>query len=155
MIDDLALARTLHVAAVVLWIGGVAFVTTVLMPAIRRRHPPGERLATFHAFEGRFAAQARLWVLLAGLSGGWMIGRGGMLERFADLHFWWMHAMLLLWIGFAAMLFVAEPLVAHRRLADPVTPAAVFDRMQRMHNAVLVLSLLTVMAAVAGSHGLI
>lgn len=155
MIDDLAVARVVHVAAVVLWIGGVAFVTTALMPAIRRRHPPAERLATFHAFEERFAAQARLWVALAGLSGGWMIWRGGMLERFADPHFWWMHAMLLLWIGFAAMLFIVEPLFIHRRMADAAAPTTVFDRMLQMHRVVLFLSVLTILAATAGSHGLI
>jgi uncharacterized membrane protein len=32
------IARALHVLAVVLWIGGVAMVTTVLLPALRRRH---------------------------------------------------------------------------------------------------------------------
>jgi uncharacterized membrane protein len=29
-------ARTLHVLGVVLWIGGVAFVTTVLIPSLKR-----------------------------------------------------------------------------------------------------------------------
>ncbi len=29
------LARTFHVLGVVLWIGGVAFVTTVLIPALK------------------------------------------------------------------------------------------------------------------------
>jgi uncharacterized membrane protein len=35
--DDLAVARTIHVLAVVLWIGGVAMVTTILLPAVRRQ----------------------------------------------------------------------------------------------------------------------
>lgn len=39
--DELALTRAAHVAAVVLWIGGVAFVTTVLLPAVRRDQPTG------------------------------------------------------------------------------------------------------------------
>ena len=34
--SDLAFARALHVLAVVFWIGGVAMVTTVLLPATRR-----------------------------------------------------------------------------------------------------------------------
>ena len=33
---DVVVARTIHVLAIVLWIGGVGFVTTVLMPAVRR-----------------------------------------------------------------------------------------------------------------------
>ena len=34
--DDFLIARVIHMASIVLWIGGVAFVTTVAMPAIRR-----------------------------------------------------------------------------------------------------------------------
>jgi hypothetical protein len=33
-VDDLALARALHVLAVVIWIGGVAMVTTVILPSV-------------------------------------------------------------------------------------------------------------------------
>jgi uncharacterized membrane protein len=33
---DIAVPRAFHVASVVLWIGGVGFVTTVLLPAVRR-----------------------------------------------------------------------------------------------------------------------
>lgn len=33
--NEFALARVLHVLGVVLWIGGVAMVTTVLLPAVR------------------------------------------------------------------------------------------------------------------------
>lgn len=41
-------ARALHVIGVVLWIGGVAFVTTAAMPAIRATNASAERLAAFH-----------------------------------------------------------------------------------------------------------
>ena len=34
--DDVTLARAIHVLAVVLWIGGGGLVTTVLLPAVRR-----------------------------------------------------------------------------------------------------------------------
>lgn len=34
--DEFALARVLHVLGVVLWIGGVAMVTTVLLPSVRQ-----------------------------------------------------------------------------------------------------------------------
>jgi uncharacterized membrane protein len=33
--DDVTIARALHVLSVVLWIGGVGFVTTVLLPTVR------------------------------------------------------------------------------------------------------------------------
>jgi uncharacterized membrane protein len=151
--DDFILARVLHVLAVLLWIGGVAFVTMVLFPSIRNGAPPDERLQAFHRFEGRFAPQAKVWVLLAGLTGLWMAFRADLWSRFADLHFWWMHAMVAVWLVFAAMLFVIEPLFLHRRMETSRDPAGDFARMERMHRLLLAASLVTVFGAVAGSHG--
>ena len=151
--DDFILARAVHVLTVLLWIGGVAFVTTVLLPAIRRSAPPERRLEDFQRFEGRFAPQARIWVLLAGLSGLWMTWRADLWSRFADPHAWWMHAMVALWLVFAAMLFVVEPLHLHKRMATSPEPERDFARLERMHRVALALSLLTLAGAVAGSHG--
>ncbi|WP_205617355.1 hypothetical protein [Pelomicrobium methylotrophicum] len=63
-IEPLAIARVLHVLGVVFWIGGVAMVTTVLLPAVRRLKRPEERVEFFEAIEGRFAAQARVTPLI-------------------------------------------------------------------------------------------
>ena len=49
--DDLVLARAIHVTAVVFWIGSVGFVTWVVMPALRASERPVERLARFHQIE--------------------------------------------------------------------------------------------------------
>lgn len=151
--NDFILARAIHVLSVLMWIGGVAFVTTVTMPAIRRSARPEERLEQFHRFEAGFARQARVWVLLAGASGLWMLWRADMWARFQDPQYWWMHAMVCLWALFALMLFVIEPFVLHRRMAASPDPARTFARMEWMHRILLSLSLLTVAAAVAGSHG--
>ena len=67
--DQLAIARALHVLTVLLWIGGVGFVTTVLLPAVRGLKTPAERVVSFDAFERRFAWQTRATTLLAGLTG--------------------------------------------------------------------------------------
>src|SRR5262245_2184780 len=58
--DDVTIARAVHIVFVVLWIGGVGFVTTVLLPAIRGLKASDERMAFFHAVERRFAWQARI-----------------------------------------------------------------------------------------------
>ena len=109
--DEIAIARTLHVLAVVLWIGGVAFVTTVLLPAVRRFKSPQERLAFFDAIERRFAWQARGTTLLAGLTGLYMLSRLDLWGRFQIASYWWMHAMVIVWLIFTMMLFVLEPLI--------------------------------------------
>ncbi len=67
--NEFVLARVLHVLGVVLWIGGVAMVTTVLLPSVRRMKTPEERVAFFEAVERRFASQARGTTLLTGLTG--------------------------------------------------------------------------------------
>lgn len=154
---DLIVARALHVVSIVAWLGGVGFVTTALMPAVRRHHPPQARLRAFVQFESRFAPQARVWVGLAGLSGVYLVVRLALWERFASAQFWWMHAMVALWLVFFAMLFVLEPFILHARLKAAIdTPAGIrmFDRMARLHQALFLFALITVMGAVAGSHGL-
>ena len=146
--DDFILARAVHILSVLMWIGGVAFVTTALMPAIRRSIPPERQLEEFHRFEGRFAPQAAISVLLAGASGFWMTWRADLWSRFADPHYWWMHAMVAVWLAFALMLFVVEPLFLHKRMAASPDPARDFRQMERLHRVALVLSLVTVAGAV-------
>jgi uncharacterized membrane protein len=151
--DDLAVARALHVAAVVHWIGGVAFATLVVLPlALSRGGAPG--VALFTAVERRFAAQVRWSIPLAGLSGLWMTYRMSLWGRFSDPHFWWMSAMAGLWLVFATMIFVLEPLMRPRfeREANR-KPDATLRRLRRMHVALLVVAALTVLGTVMGSQG--
>ena len=153
---DLIVARAIHVLAVVVWIGGVGFVTTVVFPSFRARAPL-ERLAGFVRFEERFAFQARITVALAGLSGLYMVAKLDLWARFASSHFWWMHAMLGLWLAFAAMLFVLEPLVLRRRLhraIDGPDGPRLFARMERLHQVLFALAAITILGATAGAHGL-
>ncbi len=153
----LAVARIVHVLSIVTWIGGVGFVTTVLFPAIRRSTEPDERLAAFVQFESAFSWQAKISVALAGSSGLYMTWRLDAWSRFASFGFWWMDAMVVIWFGFALMLFVIEPLALHRRLNQArgaPGSGALFDRMERLHRVALALSLATILGAVGGSHGL-
>ena len=82
-----------------------------------RRSRPGA-LAAFEAIERRFAPQARIAVLVAGASGLYMLYRLDAWDRFRAPAFWWMHAMVCVWLIFALLLFVLEPLILHRRLAQ-------------------------------------
>jgi uncharacterized membrane protein len=154
-VDDVTVARALHVLAVVLWIGGVGFVTTVMLPALRLLKSGEERLAFFDALERRFASQARITTVLAGLTGLYMLVRLDLWDRFLVASFWWMHAMVSVWLLFTLMLFVAEPVFFHRWLLLRATtaPEATFRLVERLHRFLLTLSIITVLGAVAGSHG--
>ena len=153
--DEFAFARVLHVLGVVLWIGGVAMVTTVLIPAMAQMRSASERTEFFSRVESRFAPQARFTTLLVGLSGFYMVHILNAWSRFAELRFWWMHAMVLVWLIFTLMLFVVEPLVLRRQIKNTAEDDSVktFARMRRMHWVMLSLSLVAVAGAVAGSHG--
>ena len=153
--DDVTLARAIHVIAVVFWIGGVAMVTTVLLPAVRRFKSPEERMEFFQSIEQRFAGQSRVSTLVAGLSGFYMVYRLDLWSRFASAMFWWMHFMAGIWLLFTLMLFVLEPLFLHRWFLAraKVAPEAAFPLIQGMHWILLILSIVTIFGAVAGSHG--
>jgi uncharacterized membrane protein len=107
-LNDVIIARAVHVLAIVLWIGGAGFVTTVVLPALRAGEAQG-RLVRFEAIEERFSWQARVTTLVAGLSGFYMTARLDLWDRFVAAGFWWIHAMVALWLLFTLMLFVAEP----------------------------------------------
>lgn len=159
---DLAVARILHIIGVVLWIGGVAFVTTVLLPTVKQfsqRDSFGktkeERIDFFEKVEHTFAKQAKLTTLLVGLTGFHMVARLNMWERFLDLSFWWMHLMVLIWLIFTLLLFVLEPLFLHKKMKEKaqIDPEGTYRRIFKMHLHLLILSIIAIIGAVAGSHG--
>lgn len=153
--NGLAVARILHVLAVVLWIGGVGMVTTVLLPAIRSAYPAHERLHAFSVLERRFARQTRMTTVLAGATGFYMVWRLAAWDRFRSVEFWWMHAMVVTWLVFTLMLFVIEPLFLERLLARRAasTPEVTYRLVERLHWLLFGLGLLTIAGAVAGSIG--
>lgn len=149
-------ARAVHVLGVVLWIGGVAMVTLVLLPLLARTQSAVDATLFFARFRQRFAAQARMTTLLVGVSGFYMVHALNAWHRFTQWQFWWMHTMVAIWLLFSIMLFIMEPR-ARRRSSDPVTQKSLtpeaFAKIQRKHMTLLILSLLTIVGAVAGSHG--
>jgi uncharacterized membrane protein len=153
--DDVIAARALHVLGVVVWIGGVSMVTMVALPAIRRGEMGENWLQAFHAIEHRFVWQARSAVILVGLTGLYMVWRLDLWNRFHSAFFWWMHAMVCLWLLFAFVLFIAEPLIVQRRFHAwaQTRPKTAFAWLHRVHWVLLILSLITIFGAVAGSRG--
>ena len=154
MIDDIALARALHVLFVTHWIGGVAFITFVALPLALASADGARGWALFEAIERRFAAQVRVSIPLAGLTGLWMTWRLDLWSRFADAAFWWMGAMFGLWALFMLIVFVVEPLV-HPRLAAVAarSPHAALRRLTFAHAVLLALAIVTILGAVGGAQG--
>jgi uncharacterized membrane protein len=155
VIDWGSFALAIHILSVVVWIGGVSLVTTALLPAIKQK-PPEEWIREFDAVERRFAPQARVAVLLVLLSGLYMLYTYDLWGRFADARFWWMHLMVGVWLLFAVLLFVVEPLTLQHIVGKPrqAPSRAGLTRVLWMHRFLLALSLTAIFAAVGGSHGL-
>ena len=97
------LARAFHVLGVVLWIGGVAFVTTTLIPSLRKMSDSDKRLALFEQLEGKFAFQARIVTLITGLTGFYMLDYMQAWERYQQIQFWWIHLMTIIWLIFTVV----------------------------------------------------
>ena len=95
--------------------------------------------------------------MLTGVSGFYMVVRLGLWDRFLSAEYWWMQAMVAVWLLFTLMLLVAEPLFLDRWLLAraKARPEATFGLIERLHWILLVLSLITLIGAVLGSHGML
>jgi uncharacterized membrane protein len=69
-----AALKTLHVLAIIVWIGGMAFAHFFLRPAVARLEP-ADRLRLMHDVLGRFFRAVLVASLLTLASGLWMLGR--------------------------------------------------------------------------------
>lgn len=134
----------IHVLSVVWWIGGVFTVTTSLLPLFNRL-APDERIQWIKRFEGRFANQARIAVLLAGITGFWMYT----LVPGEIAHTWWIGLMMVVWVLFAIMLFVAEPLRLPAKLGVIQNPR----KFLVIHAVLLVLALVAIAGGIIGARG--
>lgn len=151
---DLDVAIAVHLLSVIWWIGGMAFATSVVLPALRA----GERADRHTAFlniERRFAPQARAAVVLVGLSGIYMLARLHWWTLFTQIRFWWLDAMAIYWLLFVVLLFILEPRGLFEKVMMPAgdEPRG-WLRMLRVHRVLLALAAVVVAGAVLGAHGL-
>jgi uncharacterized membrane protein len=155
MIDDLALARAIHVLALVHWIGGLAIVTTIVLPQACRLLNAKDAVAVFEAFEQRFAFQVRISILLVGLSGAYMLTKLDAWDRFQYASFWWLDLMVAVWMLFALMVYVLEPLVLHRHFHEFALrdKNRAFAAATGLHAVALIISAFAIGAGVLGAHG--
>jgi uncharacterized membrane protein len=69
-----AALKTVHLLAIIVWIGGMVFSHAFLRPALAQLEPP-VRLRLMHEVLGRFFAAVLASALLVLASGLWMLGR--------------------------------------------------------------------------------
>lgn len=150
----LQILLAIHVLSIVIWIGGVAFVTLVVFPMITRMEGSLEQVLMFQGVEHRFARIAKLMVAISGITGlillyytrgfGALFSMGGIGPTIM-LIVWAFYLLILL---FEARLFK----VIFRGGAQKDTKK-VFYRLTVFHWVVLGLSLLAVGVGVWAGHG--
>ena len=141
------IALIIHVLSIVIWIGGVAFVTLVTFPMILRMEKSLEMVMVFQGVEHRFGKIAKVMVILAGLSGLYLLSVKGF-----SAGVW---IMIVLWVVYAALLFGLEKMIFKKLFSRPGEQAdmkTVFNMLQAFHWVVLGLSLSAIAAGIWAGH---
>ncbi len=69
----LTILLIIHVISVIIWIGGVSFVTTVIFPMMYRTEGSLEKALLFQGVEHRFSGIVKWLIGLVGVTGFWML----------------------------------------------------------------------------------
>ncbi|RIY38970.1 CopD family protein [Neopusillimonas maritima] len=149
-----ALLKTLHVLAVVLWVGGMVFAHFYLRPSLTEFDPP-TRLALMCSVLKRFFGHV-LWAALIVLATGlWMIGRAAKVMVQAGMEFnmplaWTIMATLgvvMIVIFFVIRFRFYPPMVEAVSTADWPSAAAALSRVRKWVTVNMVLGLVIVVVA--------
>ncbi len=149
----------IHVLAVIVWIGGLAFITMLIFPAMYRIQEPLQKVLFFQRIEHRFAPMARIYNAVVGITGFAMLVYTGWYSLLFTLDGLFLTIMVLIWVMWAVMLFGLEPLVIKKMLDSMVKKNekmeidAIFRKMNIMHWVLLLVSLVAAGSGVMFAHG--
>jgi len=150
----ISLLIAIHVIGVVLWIGGVAFVTMVVFPMILRMENSLEKVLFFQGVEHRFAKIAKTSVFVVGLTGALLLrvtGEWNILFKAAGIG---PTLMTIVWLFYVLILmFEGRLFKAIFKGETQQDTAKVFFRLSAFHWVILGLSLLAVGVGVWAGHG--
>ncbi|MDH4231530.1 MAG: hypothetical protein OEW04_05815 [Nitrospirota bacterium] len=150
----LPLLIAVHVLAIVIWIGGVAFVTMIVFPMIMRMEGSLEKVIFFQGMEHRFAKIAKIAVIIAGLTGGWLLHITGEWKILFTARGIGPTFMLVVWTVYVLVLLLEAKLFRLIFSGESQQDTGkVFFRLSAFHWVVLFLSLLAVGIGVWAGHG--
>ncbi len=144
----------IHVLGIVIWIGGVAFVTMVVFPMIMRMEGSIEKMIFFQGVEHRFAKIAKISVGVVGVTGAWLLSLTGEWEMLFSAPGIGPTLMVIVWTLYVlVLLFEARLFKLIFRGEAQQDTSKVFVRLSAFHWVVLGLSLLAVSVGVWAGHG--
>ncbi len=143
----------LHVATIVLWIGGVAFVTIIVFPLIARMTDSFDAVMLFQGVEHRFAKHARLYVAISGITGFLVLYLEGLQGLLFTARGLGITIMLIAW-AFYLLVLIFEKRIFKKVFGKPekFDVKKVFTGLGVFHWFVLGLSMLAVLAGVWQGH---
>ena len=144
---EYVIAVTLHIMSVVVWIGGVTFVTLITFPMILRMDKSLEMVMMFQGTEHRFVKIAKVMVILAGLSGFYLLYEKGLSTAVI--------IMIVIWSVYASLIFGLEKILFAKLFGNPEDQKdmkQVFKILQTFHWVVLALSFIAIGAGVYEAH---
>jgi len=149
----------IHLVTVILWIGGLAFITMFVLPMIIRMQNPLEKVLFFQGIEHRFAPRAKIYNAIVGITGFVMLYLTGWYRLLFTHKGIPLLFMLIIWIFWFIMLFGLEPVIIRRMLdrmaksGEAMEIETIFARMNRMHWLLLMISLAASIAGIIFGHG--
>ena len=150
----LPLLIAVHVIGVVLWIGGVAFVTVVVFPMIMRMENSLEKVLFFQGVEHRFAKIAKTSVVVVGVTGVLLLhitGKWNVLFKASGIG---PTLMTVVWVFYVLVLMFEGRLFKAIFSGEAQQDTAkVFYRLSVFHWLILGISLLAIGVGMWAGHG--
>jgi uncharacterized membrane protein len=148
------LLTAVHVLGIVLWIGGVAFVTIIVFPMLTRMEGSIEKVIFFQGVEHRFAKIAKICVAIVGITGGWLLSITDGWNRLFTRRGIDITLMLVVWIFYLLVLIFEGRLFRLLFKGEAQQDMSkIFMKLTAFHWLVLVLSMLTVFLGVFAANG--
>lgn len=143
----LAILLIIHVVGVIIWIGGVAFVTMVIFPMMYRTEGSLEKALLFQGVEHRFSAIVRWLIAIVGGTGLYLLSAKHGFSILSAQRGLGIVIMLFVWTFYTAVLLF-EKKIFGKLFADPEKTD--MDRALKMINAMHWVLLTLSFTAVAG-----
>jgi len=156
-----SIMHIIHVLTVIIWVGGLGFITILMLPMIVKMPDALQKVLLFQRIEHRFAPMARIYVVIVGITGFTMFYMAGMWDALFTTSGHFLLFMIAVWVFWVIMLFGLEPIIIKRMLDRMAKSGAkmeietVFNRMNVLHWVLLAVTLAASAAGSIFAHGFI
>jgi len=147
------LLAALHVITIVLWIGGVAFVTMIIFPLLLKMEDGLEKVMMFQRVENTFARHARYYAWTTAITGSILLYVTGQHTQLFTRSTVGVSIMIVVWTVYILVLTFEKKIFGIVFKDKNLDASRIFLRLSVFHWIVLGLSLTAVFAGVWTGHG--